>query len=139
MTGQITFIGTLDREIQPNIRLTVTAVEVADNDESIQTSRMAYVRVQVSLTDINDNSPIFFNNYDLSNNQLDIPYEATLSEGATIGTIVVNDVQAFDPDEVSKDQQLFCLFVCAFENETNTLFINLYLSYRAPMLSLYMK
>ncbi len=99
MSGRVTFQGTLDRETQPILYLTVTAVEVNTDDETVQTSLTGYSRVQVALGDINDNEPIFFNYVGLSGTQ-DNPYRAVVSEAVALGHIVVNDAEAFDPDEV---------------------------------------
>ncbi len=99
ISGRVTFQGTLDRETQPILYLTVTAVEVNTDDETVQTSCLGYSRVQVALRDINDNEPIFFNYVGLSGTQ-DNPYRSVVSEAVALGHIVVNDAEAFDPDEV---------------------------------------
>ncbi len=100
----------MDRETQPIIYLTVTAVEVSTDDETVQTSLIGYSRVQVALGDINDNNPIFFNYVGLSGTQ-DNPYRAVVSEAVALGHIVVSDAEAFDPDEVRINIQLCNTYV----------------------------
>lgn len=83
-TGVITVAAPLDREDQDEYKLEITARDQGHPSRSTTTT------LDVSVTDINDNSPIF------SKQQ----YEVTVSEDATVGTDVLN-VTAVDKDEGS--------------------------------------
>ncbi|XP_073716311.1 protocadherin Fat 4 isoform X2 [Misgurnus anguillicaudatus] len=81
-TGVITVAAPLDREDQDEYSLEITAQDQGRPSSSTTTT------LTVSITDINDNAPVF------SKQQ----YEATVSEHAAVGTDVV-DVTADDKDE----------------------------------------
>ncbi|KTF99996.1 hypothetical protein cypCar_00023246, partial [Cyprinus carpio] len=81
-TGVITLAAPLDRETQNEYRLMITAQDQG------RPSRSATTTLDISLTDINDNAPIF------SKQQ----YETTVSEHAEVGTSVI-DIMATDKDD----------------------------------------
>ncbi|KAI2668126.1 Cadherin-related tumor suppressor [Labeo rohita] len=81
-TGVITLDAPLDRETQDQYRLVITAQDQG------RPSRSATTTLDISVTDINDNLPIF------SKQQ----YEATVSEHAEVGTNIV-DIMARDEDD----------------------------------------
>ncbi len=81
-TGVITLEVPLDRETQDEYRLVITAQDQGRPTRSANTS------LEISVTDINDNAPIF------SRQQ----YETTVSEHAEVGTNVI-DVMATDKDD----------------------------------------
>lgn len=82
VTGVITLAAPLDRETQDEYRLVITAQDQGRPTRSATTS------LEISVTDINDNAPIF------SKQQ----YETTVSEHAEVGTNVI-DVMATDKDD----------------------------------------
>ncbi|ROL52056.1 Protocadherin Fat 4 [Anabarilius grahami] len=81
-TGVITLAAPLDRETQDVYHLVITAQDQG------RPSRSTTTTLDISVTDINDNAPIF------SKQQ----YEITVSEHAEVGTAVV-DVMATDKDD----------------------------------------
>ncbi|XP_073699386.1 protocadherin Fat 4 [Garra rufa] len=81
-TGVIILDAPLDRETQDQYRLVITAQDQG------RPSRSATTTLDISVTDINDNFPIF------SKQQ----YEATVSENAEVGANVVN-IMARDDDD----------------------------------------
>lgn len=81
-TGVITLAAPLDRETQDVYHLVVTAQDQG------RPSRSTTTTLDISVTDINDNAPIF------SKQQ----YEITVPEHAEVGTAVV-DVEATDKDD----------------------------------------
>ena len=82
-TGVISVNGDIDRELVTSFTLQVRAQDFGDP------SRSDMARVEITVTDINDNAPIF------------IPsnYFKTISENAAMGT-VIGTVTATDADEV---------------------------------------
>ncbi|XP_067298573.1 cadherin EGF LAG seven-pass G-type receptor 2 [Pseudorasbora parva] len=81
-TGVITLAAPLDRETQDEYHLVITAQDQG------RPSRSTTTTLDISVTDINDNPPIF------SKQQ----YENTVSEHAEVGTPVV-DIMATDKDD----------------------------------------
>lgn len=81
-TGVITLADPLDRETQDTYNLVITAQDQG------RPSRSTTTNLEISVTDINDNAPIF-------SKQL---YETTVSEHAEVGTSVV-DIMATDKDD----------------------------------------
>ncbi|XP_042573254.1 protocadherin Fat 1-like isoform X3 [Cyprinus carpio] len=81
-TGVITLAAPLDRETQDEYHLVITAQDQG------RPSRSATTTLDISVTDINDNAPIF------SKQQ----YEATVSEHAEVGTNII-DIMATDKDD----------------------------------------
>ncbi|XP_056103176.1 protocadherin Fat 1-like isoform X1 [Rhinichthys klamathensis goyatoka] len=81
-TGVISLADPLDRETQDTYHLVITAQDQG------RPSRSTTTNLDISVTDINDNAPIF-------SNQL---YKTTVSEHAEVGTTVV-DVMATDKDD----------------------------------------
>lgn len=81
-TGVITLAAPLDRETQDVYHLVITAQDQG------RPSRSTTTTLDISVTDINDNAPIF------SKQQ----YEITVSEHAEVGT-AVGDVMATDKDD----------------------------------------
>ncbi|KAG1956024.1 protocadherin Fat [Pimephales promelas] len=81
-TGVITLTEPLDRETQDTYHLVITAQDQG------RPSSSATANLDVSVTDINDNAPIF-------SKQM---YEAPVSEHAEVGTAVI-DVVATDKDD----------------------------------------
>ncbi|CAM4471676.1 unnamed protein product [Leuciscus chuanchicus] len=81
-TGVITLAAPLDRETQDTYHLVITAQDQG------RPSRSTTTNLDISVTDINDNAPIFSKQ----------PYETTVSEHAEVGAIVVN-VMATDKDD----------------------------------------
>ncbi|XP_048052026.1 protocadherin Fat 4-like [Megalobrama amblycephala] len=81
-TGVITLVAPLDRETQDVYHLVITAQDQG------RPSRSTTTTLDISVTDVNDNAPIF------SKQQ----YEITVSEHAEVGTAVL-DVMATDKDD----------------------------------------
>uniref|UniRef100_A0A8C1ING6 Cadherin domain-containing protein n=1 Tax=Cyprinus carpio TaxID=7962 RepID=A0A8C1ING6_CYPCA len=81
-TGVITLAAPLDRETQDEYRLVITAQDQGRPSHSATTT------LDISVTDINDNAPIF------SKQQ----YEATVSEHAEVRTNII-DIMATDKDD----------------------------------------
>ncbi|XDV15742.1 hypothetical protein PO909_015754 [Leuciscus waleckii] len=81
-TGVITLAAPLDRETQDTYHLVITAQDQGRPSHSTTTN------LDISVTDINDNAPIFSKQ----------PYETTVSEHAEVGATVVN-VMATDKDD----------------------------------------
>ncbi|XP_077102018.1 protocadherin Fat 4-like [Siphateles boraxobius] len=81
-TGVITLADPLDRETQDMYNLVITAQDQG------RPSRSTTTNLDISVTDINDNAPIFSKQ----------SYETTVSEHAEVGTAVV-DVMATDKDD----------------------------------------
>ncbi|XP_016396188.1 protocadherin Fat 4 [Sinocyclocheilus rhinocerous] len=81
-TGVITLAAPLDRETQDEYSLVIAAQDQGRPSHSATTT------LEISVTDINDNAPIF------SKQQ----YETTVSEHAEVGTNVI-DVMATDKDD----------------------------------------
>ncbi|XP_046644672.1 fat-like cadherin-related tumor suppressor homolog isoform X5 [Daphnia pulicaria] len=78
--GQVPF----DREVQPRYVIVVEARSERGDGEK---PRIAHTRVEIEVTDINDNRPAFFN----------LPYYAVVSSEAPKGSVVTK-VQAMDKD-----------------------------------------
>ncbi|XP_052402336.1 protocadherin Fat 4 isoform X12 [Carassius gibelio] len=81
-TGVITLAAPLDRETQDEYRLVITAQDQG------RPSRSATTTLDISVTDINDNAPIF------SEQQ----YKITVSEHVEVGTNII-DLKATDKDD----------------------------------------
>lgn len=67
VTGTITTVSTIDREvIGDSIRFYVTVEDtVADPEDSHDKSNLITVPVTVTIVDLNDNAPKFYNRYNL--------------------------------------------------------------------------
>ncbi|XP_065886330.1 protocadherin Fat 1-like isoform X2 [Dysidea avara] len=79
-SGSLSLTRNLDRETQPFHQLVIQAFDIA-------TDRLAIGYVNVTLTDINDNNPVFINT----------PYIAFVEDNITVGDPVIR-VSATDPD-----------------------------------------
>eukprot|EP00112_Aurelia_sp_Birch-Aquarium-sp1_P014283 Seg3075.2 transcript_id=Seg3075.2/GoldUCD/mRNA.D3Y31 product=Cadherin-23 protein_id=Seg3075.2/GoldUCD/D3Y31 len=84
-TGRLTLKKPLDREVQAQFKIIVSA---QDSHQGGGQHRTAMLPVFLYVLDANDNAPVFLNT----------PYLATVSENATIGTTILT-VKAYDIDD----------------------------------------
>lgn len=106
-TGKIYVHAPLDRETTPTYHLKIKAF---DTPTQIANQRSSFIFVNVTLTDVNDNKPVFKTS----------SYYAAIKETAGVGEDVVN-VEATDADAgLYMFQRLFyqvsrcCLCYCYF-------------------------
>lgn len=109
ITGTITTIGNIDREIiGDSIRFYVTVEDsVADPDDSHDKSNLVTVPVTVSIVDINDNSPKFYNRYNLLIDE-SVGLKINITEDSPIMSSVVEKIEITDIDTVGSILTVTC-------------------------------
>lgn len=108
-TGTISTAAAIDREVVgDSIRFYVTVEDtVADPEDNHDKSNLVTVPVTVSLVDVNDNSPKFYNRYNLAIDE-SAGLRVNITEDSPIGSYLIQKLEITDPDTVGSALKVTC-------------------------------